>query len=82
MARTPPDRRYVDSPELLFDVLRLIAEGLTDAEIGVRLFIATETVKSRTGALYALMGARNRAHAVAIGYQRGILKFAGPRGVR
>lgn len=82
MPRTPPARRYTGSPELLFDVLRLIAEGMTDAEIGQKLFIATETVKSRTAALYALVGARNRAHAVAIGYQRGILKFSPSRGAR
>lgn len=69
-----PVARYTATPELLFDVLRLIAEGNTNADIGRRLFISEDTVKCRVSALYALLGARGRAHAVALGYQCGLLK--------
>lgn len=78
--RARPVAHYRQSPELLFDVLRLIADGCTNAEIGGRLGIAEDTVKSRARALYHLMGARDRAHAVSIGYQRGVLKVDRRRG--
>ena len=72
--RKRPVAHYRQAPELLFDVLRLIAEGCSNAEIGRRLGIAEDTVKSRPRALYHLLGARDRAHAVSIGYQSGVLK--------
>lgn len=57
----------------MLDVLRLIADGYTDARIGRALNISEDTVKTRTRALYEDLGASNRAHAVAIAYQRGLL---------
>ena len=42
-------------------------------EIGRELFIAAQTVKTHTSQLYVRLGARNAAHAVALGYQAGIL---------
>lgn len=54
-------------------VLRLAAEGLTDREIGSVLFITAATVKTHIKTLLAKLSARGRAHAVAIGFRRGIL---------
>jgi DNA-binding NarL/FixJ family response regulator len=54
-------------------VLELVAEGLNNKEIAGRLFIAEETVKHYMRTLLAKLAARNRTHAVALAYQRGLL---------
>ena len=48
------------------DVVRLIAAGQTDHEIAQALFVAESTVKSHVKRLLVKLGARNRAHVVAI----------------
>jgi len=55
------------------EVLQLISEGLTNCEIGKRLFLSEETVKSHVRHLLAKLQARSRAHAVSMGFQRGLL---------
>ncbi len=54
-------------------VLQFISEGLVNREIGKVLFLSEETVKSHVRHLLAKLQARSRAHAVAIGFRRGIL---------
>lgn len=56
-------------------VLELLAEGLDAHGIAARLHLAYSTVKSHVAELLCLLGASNRAHAVAIGYQRGLLSL-------
>jgi DNA-binding NarL/FixJ family response regulator len=55
------------------EVLQLISDGLVNREIGVRLFLSEETVKSHVRHLLAKLQARSRAHAVAVGFRRGII---------
>jgi DNA-binding CsgD family transcriptional regulator len=55
------------------DVLALISAGLTDLEIAGRLFISEHTVKSHVKRLLSTLGARNRAHAVAIAFRCSLL---------
>jgi two-component system NarL family response regulator len=55
------------------EVLALIAEGLVNRDIGKVLFLSEETVKSHVRHLLAKLQARSRAHAVAIGFRRGLL---------
>jgi DNA-binding NarL/FixJ family response regulator len=55
------------------EVLRLIGDGLANREIGVRLFLSEETVKSHVRHLLAKLQARSRAHAVAVGFRRGLI---------
>ena len=55
------------------EVLQLISDGLVNREIGDRLFLSEETVKSHVRHLLAKLQARSRAHAVAIGFRRGLI---------
>ena len=55
------------------EVLQLVSEGLVNREIGDRLFLSEETVKSHVRHLLAKLQARSRAHAVAVGFRRGLL---------
>jgi DNA-binding NarL/FixJ family response regulator len=55
------------------EVLQLVSEGLVNREIGNRLFLSEETVKSHVRHLLAKLQARSRAHAVAVGFRRGII---------
>jgi DNA-binding NarL/FixJ family response regulator len=57
----------------LMDVLHGMADGKSNAEIGRDLFVTEDTVKSHLRHLYGKLGVRQRAHAVALGYQRGYL---------
>jgi two-component system, NarL family, response regulator len=55
------------------EVLQLIADGLVNREIGGKLYLSEETVKSHVRHLLAKLQARSRAHAVAIGLRRGLI---------
>jgi DNA-binding NarL/FixJ family response regulator len=55
------------------EVLQLVSEGLVNREIGHRLFLSEETVKSHVRHLLAKLQARSRAHAVAVGFRRGLI---------
>ena len=46
------------------DVLRLMADGATNREIAAALFLAPDTVKQHTSAVYRKLGVRNRIEAV------------------
>jgi two-component system NarL family response regulator len=54
-------------------VLALVGDGFTSCEIGKALWIAEDTVKSHVAHTLRALGARNRAHAVAIALRRGLL---------
>jgi DNA-binding NarL/FixJ family response regulator len=55
------------------EVLQLVSEGLVNREIGQRLYLSEETVKSHIRHILAKLHARSRAHAVALGLRRGII---------
>ncbi len=70
----PPVREVGQAPTPReIQVLVLIGDGLANREIGERLFLSEETVKSHVRHLLAKLQARSRAHAVAVGFRRGLL---------
>lgn len=59
------------------DILRLVADGLTDRQIGLRLGIHHDTARSHVSSIRTALGASNRAHAVWIAVQHGVLPVEG-----
>jgi DNA-binding NarL/FixJ family response regulator len=55
------------------EVLALVAKGTSNREIARVLFISEATVKTHLTHLYAKLGVKDRAAAVAVAYDRGIL---------
>jgi LuxR family maltose regulon positive regulatory protein len=55
------------------EVLRLIADGLSNREIGKRLYLALDTVKGHNRRIYAKLGVQRRTEAVACARELGLL---------
>jgi NarL family two-component system response regulator LiaR len=73
LVRKQSDPGY-DLTERELEVLALIVEGASNAQIAERLSISLATAKFHVGSILAKLGAANRAEAVTIAWQNQLVK--------
>jgi DNA-binding NarL/FixJ family response regulator len=56
------------------EIFRLVADGLSNTEIGERLYISETTVKTHVSHLFSKLGVRDRVQAIVIAYQSGLFE--------
>jgi DNA-binding NarL/FixJ family response regulator len=71
--RRPSNDEPDDLSPRELEVLELVARGTTNREAAKRLFISEATVKTHLLHIYAKLGVNDRAAAVAVGFDRGLL---------
>ncbi len=72
--RPTPAPQLAELTERELDVFRLIARGLSNAEIGDRLFISGTTVKTHITHILQKLDLRDRVQVVVLAYQTGVVE--------
>ena len=76
-ARTKQPGPAADLSELTSrerEVMTLVAEGLTNAEIGTRLFMSPATARTHVSRILTKLGARDRTQLVVLAYESGLVR--------
>jgi DNA-binding NarL/FixJ family response regulator len=70
--RAAPPKEFGELTEREHEILRLIATGLSNAEIGHKYYISETTVKTHVTHILQKLGLRDRVQAVVLAYQTGL----------
>ncbi len=76
----PPARRLIESAPLIealsqreLEILKLIAQGLSNREIGERLFLALDTIKGHNRKIFDKLQVQSRTEAIARAHELGLI---------
>ncbi|WP_327254130.1 response regulator transcription factor [Streptomyces sp. NBC_01244] len=75
--RAPSKARIDELTERETEVLSLVAQGMSNAEIAEHLILAEQTVKTHVGRILVKLGLRDRTQAAVFAYETGLIRPTG-----
>lgn len=81
VAQSIPPRPVTAAPDLSereVEVLRLLAMGLSNADIAKRLYLSEGTVRNYTSAIFSKLNVSDRTQAVVVALKSGLVELNGP----
>ncbi|MBF6424703.1 response regulator transcription factor [Nocardia cyriacigeorgica] len=73
-AKQPPPATFSELTDREREVLTLVAEGLTNAEIGKRLYMSPATARTHVSRILTKLDARDRTQLVVLAYESGLVR--------
>ncbi|MGW8648536.1 response regulator transcription factor [Nocardia salmonicida] len=73
-AKQPPPAAFAELTDREREVMILVAEGLTNAEIGARLYMSPATARTHVSRILTKLAARDRTQLVVLAYESGLVR--------